>query len=127
MKNHKAPHVSFITGFIAILALGTAIILPFFYPIPTGHLSLLYSRAGPILFVLVMSSFYLGPVALYSGILALRQISKGVLSRGKKRIALIGTIMGAIVTSFYLFGFVWLFLIFFKIILAKLSGTGPLN
>jgi hypothetical protein len=119
MKNEKVSQISLLTGIIAIGALGAAFILPFLYPIPPHNLSALYSPAGPIIFVSVMASFFLGPVALFTGISGIRQISKGILPREKKKIAVIGTIFGVTVSSLFLYGFI---LVFFKLFRVFLTG-----
>lgn len=104
IKKEILPHVSLITGIIAIVALCVGYILQFLFPTPPGHHSSLYSSAGPIIFILSMSSFLFGPIALFTGISGIRQASKGNLSKRKKKIAVVGTILGAAVSSLFLFG-----------------------
>lgn len=106
MKNEKTPYISLITGIIAIGSLCVGVILQFLYPTPPDHHSALYSSAGPIIFILAMASFFLGPIALFTGISGIRQVSKGKLNKKYKRILVIGTILGASASSVHLFGFV---------------------
>jgi hypothetical protein len=96
VKNERYPLISLIAGIIAATSLCVAYILSFLFPVPPGHRSLLYSSAGPIIFILTAVPQVLGPVALFTGISGIRIVSKGKLPERNKAKAVTGIICGGV-------------------------------
>ncbi len=75
------------------------IVITWLFPPPPPHISPFFSAAAPLFLLMGFALFFLGPLALITGIIALQRIRKGIGNQKGRVLALIGLIIGGVQTA----------------------------
>lgn len=114
MKIRRLAIISFWSGVIPLLLFGSIPLVLHLFPLPFGAKSLFHSAAWPWFFLSSCTPHILGPLALISGVKALRRPDQ----QGDRKawfLAWIGTILGGLWTCFV----VVIWLVFFLVVIVN--------
>ncbi len=101
VKTNRLAIISIASGVMALLGQGLILVLGVIFPPPPGHFSPLLGRAGLIILLSALATVLSLPIALVTGILALRQINKKQRIEKGKGLAWAGIALGGGLSSLY--------------------------
>ena len=101
VKINRLSIISIVCAAVILLIYLLIIVLIWLFPVPPPHISPFYSAAGPLYVLMALALFFLSPVALITGIIALKRVKKGMGSLREKILALISLIIGGIQTALF--------------------------
>jgi hypothetical protein len=93
MQTPRLAILSCVSGLTSVAAFGAGLVLLQIFPPTAGHKSAAFSEAGGLLLLISTISFVLAPVALVTGIKALRRFTAEA-TKGQRIAAWVGLVAG---------------------------------